>query len=76
MSQRRCVLEPDRFCTRCGACDQCDLDPQKICDNCMKCMETPDKKGYRSIRVGKVVLDGPSYEQWLGQDGPEKKDSE
>lgn len=69
LTERACVLNPDKRCTGCGACDRCDLDPSKICDNCMKCLEQPDQQdGYRTMKVGRIVLEGAAYEKWLGRD--------
>jgi len=72
MPQKFCVLDETKLCTDCGACDRCDLDPNKICDNCMKCLEEEGGDGYRSLKVGKIMLQGAAYEKWLSEDAPDE----
>lgn len=55
---KMCVLEENRPCVNCGACDVCDLDPTKICDNCGKCLDTlsTNEKGFVEIPVDKIIM--------------------
>ncbi len=53
-----CVLDGEKLCDECGACDRCDLDPNKICDNCCKCIQQPEED-YAKISVLDVVMEQP-----------------
>lgn len=67
MQQKICVLDDTKQCDGCGECDRCDLDPTKICDNCMKCVESETaEKGYRELKIDKILLEGDEYDKWLG----------
>lgn len=55
---KMCVLEEDKLCVHCGACDMCDLDPNKVCDNCGKCLDqyATNDKGFVEIPVDKIIM--------------------
>ena len=53
---KRCVLQADKVCNDCGACDdRCELDPNKICDNCFRCLDE-DTRAYAEIPISGVYL--------------------
>ncbi len=55
---KRCVLQSDKVCNDCGACDdRCQLDPNKICDNCFRCLEE-DTRAFANIPISGVFFDG------------------
>ena len=54
---KRCVLQADKVCNDCGACDdRCELDPSKICDNCFRCLDE-GIPAFQQIPISGVYLD-------------------
>jgi len=78
--KRMCVLEDDKVCTNCGACDMCDLDPTKVCDNCGKCLDIleTDEKGYVHVPVDKIITDSDdmSVEDFYAMYGLDDEDED
>ena len=57
---KRCVLQADKVCNDCGACDdRCELDPNKICDNCFRCLDE-DTRAFAQIPISGVFF-GDDY---------------
>ena len=53
---KRCILQSDKVCNDCGACDdRCELDPTKICDNCFRCLDE-DTQAFAEIPISGVFL--------------------
>ncbi|MDP3447870.1 MAG: hypothetical protein Q8S22_07410 [Eubacteriales bacterium] len=53
---KRCILQADKVCNDCGACDErCELDPNKICDNCFRCLDQ-DARAFAEISISGVYL--------------------
>ena len=53
---KHCVLQADKICNDCGACDErCELDPSKICDNCFRCLDGDDR-AFAQIPIAGVYL--------------------
>ena len=54
---KRCILQNDKVCNDCGACDdRCELDPNKVCDNCFRCLDG-DTRAFAEIPISGVYLD-------------------
>ena len=68
MDMKFCVLDDEKQCDNCGECLVCDLDPSKTCDNCMKCVDDGGEDGYKKMNVGRIVLEGKDYDDWLNND--------
>lgn len=51
---KMCVLEDNKVCNGCGACNICDLDKNKICDNCGKCLNMPTED-YYEIPIDEIM---------------------
>ena len=53
---KRCILQYDKVCNDCGACDdRCELDPTKICDNCFRCLDE-GAQAFAEIPISGVFL--------------------
>ncbi|MBQ8468801.1 MAG: hypothetical protein IJ542_03515 [Clostridia bacterium] len=78
--KRMCVMEDDKLCSNCGACDMCDLDPTKVCDNCGKCLDmlSTDEKGYVHVPIDKIITqsDELSVEDLYAMYGLDDQDDE
>lgn len=66
MTRRMCVLDEERACDGCGACDRCDLDPEKICDNCMACVRSG--ADYLAIEIDEIITDAAAAREALPED--------
>lgn len=51
---RICVLDENKVCDECGACNQCDLDPNKVCDNCCRCIDG-EEMDFAQITIADVL---------------------
>ena len=60
---KRCILQSDKVCNDCGACDdRCELDPNKICDNCFRCLDE-DMPAFAEIPISGVFFDDDFTEE-------------
>lgn len=53
---KMCILDEEKLCNNCGACDLCDLDETKYCDNCGKCLKMSDEDFY-TIEIDEIISD-------------------
>lgn len=59
-----CVLDPQKECDDCHACDdRCQLDPTKVCDNCFRCLDAPngEEKAYAEVPIAGVYMEESDY---------------